>query len=620
MSFENTKSSLAYLEQRGEVTAIDIFKLFHNLCDDAESMAHNKLERMPCRSMPEDDVASALVWCSKKIVRVINKNKDNISDPYYVEVLDSEISKLNKNIEVLEEQNQQISQKQQEKQNLMDAEQQKKQKLLETETQGKKLLLEKEKQNQQILLEAETSAAKELKEKERELSVVKAELDEKIREKEELLASCSRLQSSIGRFQNVNLPKLTNEKEELLAKENALKVQIGELKDEVAQINSSISQLQEEEKNLKADKTLKNIDLQSEKNAREKILGEIRDIKEQIADLQNDIKNKQADYEIEKAGLDQLGGKQQELIRMIQKLREDQGELNIDILTIRKEKEQMEYDRKKREYTAEENRLEEIKNAHETEYQIWKDELNSKQKAQEKEYEDKKAEQENDLISIMNKYQLMLNVLETKKQEQLAQIQAKKDAIAVKKAEDEAEIQMQIDSIAIEEKAKVDAIEKKKKDLENRIQEKNNKIEEEKQKQQKLEEQLQTQTDEVKLKIKETEDKKASVKASIAALEKERQTLNNELNDACREEKQLREWFGGKTALTNKNSLAALNGQITVLKEAKQNLEMEFAGKFFMDQDVLENKMNEYLSGKLEQIEEDLRTYSKRYAMLMEIN
>ena len=58
--------------------------------------------------------------------------------------------------------------------------------------------------------------------------------------------------------------------------------------------------------------------------------------------MQNDIKNKQADYAIEKAGLDQLGGKQKELIRMIQKLREDQGELNIDILLVRKEQEQME--------------------------------------------------------------------------------------------------------------------------------------------------------------------------------------------------------------------------------------------------------------------------------------
>ena len=49
MSFENTKSSLAYLEQRGEITSFDIFNLFHNLCDDAEAMAHSKLEKMPCK-------------------------------------------------------------------------------------------------------------------------------------------------------------------------------------------------------------------------------------------------------------------------------------------------------------------------------------------------------------------------------------------------------------------------------------------------------------------------------------------------------------------------------------------------------------------------------------------
>ncbi len=620
MSFENTKSGLAYLEQRGKITSFDIFNLFHNLCDDAEASAGSKLEKLPCRSASEDDLVSALVWCSKKIVRVINKNKDNIRDPYYVESLESEISKLNKNIELLEEQHQQANQKMQEKQRLLDAELQKKQQLLETETESKKLLLEKEKQNQQILLDAEEVSIKELKEREQELNAVKVKLDERIREKEELVSACSRLQNSIGRFQNVNLPQLNNQKEELLSKENILKGQIAELKDELTQMNSRISKLQEEQKELKTDKTLKNMDLQSAKEERDKIAGEIREIKELTVDLQNDIKNKQADYAIEKAGLDQLGGKQQELIRMIQKLREDQGELNIDILVIRKEQEQMEYERKKREYEAEEEKLDETMKAHEQEYLNWQETLISKNKEQEKEYEDKKSAHENELVSIMNKYQLMLNVLETRKQEDLAKIQAKKDEIATKKAEDEAEIQLQIDSIAIEEKAKVDAIEKKKKAVEDRILAMNNKIEEEKQKQQKLEEQLQTQSEDLKLKMKETEDKKVSVKATIASLEKERQALNTELNEASREEKSLREWFNGKTALTNKNSLAALNGQITVLKEVKQNLEQEFDSQYFMDRDMLEKKMDEYFASKLGQIEDDLKEYSKRYAMLVESN
>ncbi len=620
MSFENTKNSLAYLEQRGEITAIDIFKIFHNLCDDAENMAHNKLEKMPCCSMPEDDLVSSLVWCSKKIVRVINKNKDHISDSYYAEALDNEISKLNKNIEMLDDENQKVNQKIQEKQKVLEMEKQKKQQLLESETEGKRILLEKEKQNQQLLLEAETSAIKELKKREQELSVVKADLDEKIRQKEELLAACSRLQNSIGRFQNVNLPQLTNQKEELLTKEKALKAQILELKGELTQVNTRISQLKEEYETLKTEKSLKDIELECAKKEREKIVGEIREVKELTVNLQNDIKNKQADYVIEKAGLDQLGSKQQELIRMIQKLREDQGELNIEILTVRKEKEQMEYERKKREYKAEEDKLEEIKKAHELEYQNWEELLDSKQKAQEKEYEEKKTAQENELVSIMNKYQLMLNVLETKKQEDLAKIQEKKDAITSKKAEMEAEIQLQINSIAIEEQAKVDAIEKKKKAVEDKIQAMNNKIEEEKQKQQKLEEQLQIQSNELKIKMKETEDKKVSMKATIASLEKERQTLNSELNEAYKEEKLLREWFEGKTALTNKNSLAALNGQITVLKGAKQNLEQEFSNQCFMDQDVLEKKINEYFALTLEQIEENLKIYGKRYAMLMEIS
>jgi len=620
MSFENTKSSLAYLEQCGKVTAIDIFKLFHNLCDDAENMANSKLEKMPCRNIPEDDIVSALVWCSKKIVRVINKNKDNINDPYYVESLENEISKLNKNIAMLESQNQQANQKMQEKQQLLDVELKKKQQLLDTETEGKKMLLEKEKQNQQILLEAEKAAIKELKEREQELSGVKVRLDDKIREKDELLSACSRLQNSIGRFQNVNLPQLNNKKEELQAQESTLKGQVLALKEELTQMDGRISQLQDEQKELKTEKVLKNMDLQSAKEERDKIAGEIREIKKMTADLQNDIKNKQADYAIEKAGLDQLGGKQQELIRMIQKLREDQGELNIDILTIRKEKEQMEYERKKREYTTEENKLDEIKNAYELEYQSWDEVLNAKRKTQEKEYEDKKSAHENEMLSMMNKYQLMLNVLETKKREDLAEIQKKKDAIAAQKAENEAEIQLQIDSIAMEEKAKVDVIEKKKKVVEDRIKAMNDKIEDEKQKQQKLEEQLQAQSEELKLKMKETEDKKVSVKAAISSLEKERQTLNTELNEACREEKSLREWFEGKTALTNKNSLAALNGQITVLKEAKQNLEQEFNSQYFMDSDVLEKKMDEYFSSKLGQIEDDLKEYSKRYTMLMEMN
>lgn len=620
MSFENTRSSLDYLEQRKEITSFDILNLFHNLCNDAEDLAGSKVEKMPCKNVQEDDFVSALVWCSKKIVRVINKNKENIKDPYYADSLESEINKLNKNIDMLETQNQQANEKIEEKQNLLEIERKKKQQLLETEMEGKRRLLEQEKQNQQFLLETEESAIKELEERKKELLAIKGRLDDKIREKDDILSICSRLQNSIGRFQNVNLPQLHNQKEELQTKENTLKGQIVSLKEELREIEERISQLQDENKALKTDKELKMIDFKLAKEDWDKISGEIREIKEQTVNLQNDIKNKQADYAIEKAGLDQLGGKQQELIRMIQKLREDQGELNIDILLVRKEQEQMTYERKKREYEAEEQKIKETKQEHEKEYLNWQDSLTAKKKEQEQEYEDKKTAHDNELISIMNKYQLMLNVLETKKQEDLAKVQAKKNEIATKKAEDEAEIQMQIDSIAIEEKAKVDAIEKKKKAVEDRVIAMNNKIEEEKQKQQKLEEQLQMQSEELKLKIKETEEKKVSVKAAISELEKQRQTLNTELNDASREEKSLREWFNGKTALTNKNSLAALNGQITVLKDIKQSLEQEFSNHCFMDAEALEKKMDGYFSDKLGQIEEDLKEFSKKYAMLMGMN
>ena len=265
-------------------------------------MAGSKVEKMPCKNIQEDDFVSALVWCSKKIVRVINKNKDNIKDPYYADSLDSEINKLNKNIAMLEEQNQQANQKIQEKQSLLETERKKKLQILETETEGKKLLLEKETQDLQILLEAEESAIKELKEREQELSIKKSKLDDKIQEKEELLSACTRLQNSIGRFQNVNLPQLNNQKEELLAKENTLKGQVLLLKEELGEIKEKISQLQKEQKTLTEDKALKDKDFQSAQEECDKIAGEIAEIKKQTVDLQNDIKNKQADYAIEKAG------------------------------------------------------------------------------------------------------------------------------------------------------------------------------------------------------------------------------------------------------------------------------------------------------------------------------
>lgn len=644
MSFEKTKGGLSYLEQCDEITVFDIFNMFHNLCDDAEVVSHNKLEKLPCSSVPEDDLVSALMWCCKKIVRVINKNKEIISDPHYIEILNREINKLNQNIEMLETQNNETAVKMQEKQllieqevlkkeqllrkeaeaqkQLLEAEAKAKKQALEAEAKAKQQILEAEQESQKRLWNAEEEVTRQLKEREQKLRKIKSQVDDKLREKEELLSVCKRLQSSIDRGQNVNLPELLNRKEELSNQENVLKEKIARFNEDLANMKEKNNNLKEEKEALETDRILKNVDLQNLQKERDDLSRKIVSIKSQVAALRNEIKNQQADYQIEKARLDQLGGKQKELIEMIRKLREDQSELNIDVLTIRKEQEQMEYERKKREYEAQLEKLTDIHNANLEKCAQIKSQLEEEKRQQMKDLEDQKNALIEKKTADLHEIQIQQYAIEEKKKADLAEIQVKLDAIETQKAEALAEIKDKIDSIALEEQVKSDAIERGNQEIENRILQKNKKIADELERQKKLQGEFEEQSAKLNDTMKITEERKQEFKTKIVVLENKRKTLEHDLNEAYREQKKLEDWFNGIDAADQRKSLDTLQGQITILKAAKQNLDQQFGSGYFMNGDNLEAQLAEYrryFEDTLKEVERTLADYCRKYTIVTDI-
>lgn len=591
MSFDNTKSSISYLEQRGGITSYDVFNLFHNLCDEAEAIEQTRLEKMPCRGTPEDDLVATLLWCSKKIVRVISKNKESICDSYYIDTINNQIAKLNESIEALESNIKLTETKAAEKQKLMEAEASKKQQLAETETAKK-----------QQLLEAEKTAAELLKEREQKLQAVKLQLDEKIREKQELASVCDRLQTSIDSCQSVDLPALRKKKEELLEKEKELNAEKEKISSDIAGIKTNILLEEKNRDNLNSDKSLQDLRLQGVKQDCDKLNQEITDVKKQIADLEADIKDKQAEYQIEKADLDQLGGKQKELIDMIRKLREDRMELNVDVLAVRKEKEQMEYERKKREYEAAQKKLDDEREAHRVEYETLKADL--------------EAQKQNDLKAV----EKQKAAIEQKKADDQAEIQTQLNAVKAKEAEAVKELEVQKAGIAAAEKAALEEIRTQQTAVQNRIQEKDHKIAEEKEKQKDLEQKLIAQSAALTQEQQATEKKICEANTQIDSLKERQQTLNSELIEASREQKKLEDWFKGSIATTNYSSLAELKGQITVLKSAKQNLDREFEKRYIMDGDHANDTLEayrEYFENTLTQVEQELKEYSEKYTIVL---
>lgn len=581
MSFDKTKSGISYLEQRGSVTSYDIFNLFHNLCDDAEAFGHGKLEKIPCRSTSEDDLVATFLWCSKKIVRVITKNKETISDSYYREKVDDQITRLNESIEFLENQMNQVKEDGEAKVKLIKAEEAKKRQLLDTEK----------------------AVAALLSEQEQKLKAAKAELEEQIREKEQLASECDRLQAFIDSCQNIDFPALRIKKQTLLEEKKKMEEEKTALSAEIHDIGIKIAGAQKKKSSLESDRDLQEHSLRGVKQECDKLNHDIMDIKTQKEELEVDVKDKEAEYQIEKAGIDRLDGKRKNLIEMIQKLREDQSNFNLDILTVRKEKEQMEYERKKREYDAEQRKLDETYKAYQIEYQQLGAELEEQKKKNLEMIEKQKA------------------AIDRKKTDDQAQIQSQLAAVEARKAAAINEIRYQTAGIAEAETAAANEIQAQRIAMQNRMKEKEERIAREKEKQQELERQLEHQKAEFAREQQVTEEKIRSVNAEIDRLKKSRKTLNTELIEASQKQKELEEWFRGNVAAANQSSLAELRNQITVLQAAKQNLDREFEKRYIMDGDNENVKLDvyrEYFENTLIQVENELDEYSKKYAIVLE--
>lgn len=356
MSFENTKNSLSYLEEKEDITVFDIFNLFHNVCDDAESMTHSKLEKIPCKNVPEEDLISSILWCGKKMVRIITKNKEQIADPYYIEALEREADGWERKIHEFEQQ------------------------------EGK----------QQALIVKEQEMIRVYREKEAQQILLKEKLQKNIQEKEELIRRCENLQEVIDRGQKVDLNSLRMQESGLLREREEMEQQIVQLKEQIAQLHNDMAVLRKREEMLNADKNKACTDLQNLQGQIDALEQDTVAVSRDIDRCKADIEQKQADYIIEKNNLAQLGDKQNELIQMILKLREDQSNLNLHVLESRRERQQGEYEKKLREFEEAKKQLEVIRGQHAAELEKVQKQL--EQIAAEEEADIKKIQKEEQYI------------------------------------------------------------------------------------------------------------------------------------------------------------------------------------------------------------------------------
>lgn len=378
MSFENTKSSISQLEQSGNISSADVFNVFRDLCEDVEMLENNKLEKLSCSNASEDDLISTFVWCSKKVLRVINKNKEQFNDADNVQMLDKEIAKLTKAIEELEEQK--IS--------------------IEKEFAEKKKSIEE-------LLAAEKTLVQLQENRKGELEEIQSGLEEQKKKRDALEQECTALEQNIQTYQDIDIKKLINDKAELTEKKEQLEKEIKDYESNTQNVGDEIKKLEEEKNSLISSKGLEMGTLTLRKNEVAELEGEWESLKKQIHKLEEEIRNKKKEYEIEKAKLPSLGGERDKILENIQKIRENQAEYNIDVLRTCEAEEQIEFESKKNEYEKEVERLAGEKLKH-------KKELDNLKESQEKETGEneelkKSIEEIKGLIEILLKEKVTLN-------------------------------------------------------------------------------------------------------------------------------------------------------------------------------------------------------------------
>ncbi len=611
MSFENTKSAISYLEKQRKVTAFDIFNLFHNLCDDAEAVNGSRLYAFPCKNVPEDDLAATLLWCSNTIYQVLQMNRSEISDDFYLEEFESELESLGEKMDELKAQNA----KQQEKI-----------------------------AQQQQLLKSEAAEKEKLESQKEKLEAIVELLAKENAERMELEKACATLQKTIADTESIDLPTVRSKKESLEKDAEKLQRQKGFVEKEIEKIEVLIADLTEEKTSLESSRAERLGEQRIQTEERDNLKQKIRKAKDDVSALKKEIKQLQSDYDIEKLELSKLDGKQQELLKMIVEIREARGNLNLDVLTVRQVQEQAAYEAKKKEFDDKEAELDRLQAERLKEYDKMAADLKAKADAQLKDLDERKLEIQNEHTAAKGKIQIETKLLEAqehanekelqdlraenekRKADELGRIQREKEKIA-------REEQETIARISQEEKKITDVLEEKNKAIAARIQQKEEAIiacrkakEEaialEEKKKEELELSLYNKTVEIAKAMEATKAKIVEVKSKIAVMEAEKAQMNRDLDDAYKMQAALEAWFKSSVPKQTKESLASLQTQITLLKAAKRRLDLDFQRECLMDLDGLKLQQQEnyrYFAESLSDMEKLFEKCLNRYSIVTDI-
>lgn len=224
-------------------------------------------------------------------------------------------------------------------------------------------------------------------------------------------------------------------------------------------------------------------------------------------------------------------------------------------------------------------------------------------------------EQEKNNKDLQDKYA----ELERAKAQELKNVQNQIDAIEEQKQKDLEEIEQKIHSIQVVKQAAIDEIKRKQDSIQIEIQKLDSCIIKEEEEQKKLEDMLEAGKGSLDEAIAKTKEKKAAVEHTLLELKEKKERFGKELAEAEVKKKNLESWFLGIEMKDSQRRLDGVNRQITILTQAKAELDKAFGYNEIMDGMNLDSFMEEYrdyFQSTMTIIEGLLDEYSKRYAIV----
>lgn len=119
MRFDRTRESMEVLERRKDISVYDALNVFYDLCQDVKDSGGGSVDKQALGG--GDDAVLRVCWACQMMLKIVKKNREEVSDPSRAERLDKmeaqlqalqgDLTQAEQNIKTLSAQDQMLSQK-----------------------------------------------------------------------------------------------------------------------------------------------------------------------------------------------------------------------------------------------------------------------------------------------------------------------------------------------------------------------------------------------------------------------------------------------------------------------------------------------------------------------------